>query len=71
MTQISKRLSVEGPDRDGDFEVTIGEDKHMPEWHFITRDEANILIVALGGTPPVAITEAEWRDLGRPAGEDE
>ena len=49
MVQISKRLSVEGPDRDGDYEVTLDRDwrEGGPDYHYITRAEADALIDAL------------------------
>lgn len=61
MTQISHRLHIEGPDRDGDYEITIkdagvyGEDTY----HYITRAEADALIAALTPAPPVAPKENE------------
>ncbi len=70
MTQIHSRLQVDGPDRDSEYELTVEGETWTYIW--LNRQQADALIVALGGTPPpVAITEAEWRDLGRPAGEDE
>lgn len=47
--EISDRLSVEGPDRDGDYEFTLRDcgcdsDQHS---HYITREQADALIAAL------------------------
>lgn len=45
--QISRRLSVEGPDREGDFEVCLDGDAGA-DYHWINRTEADALIAALG-----------------------
>lgn len=46
--QISKRLNVEGPDHDGDYELTLSECGDIGnEYHYITRAEADALIAAL------------------------
>lgn len=54
MTQTSRCLSIDGPDRDGDFclEVPVGDGT---AYHYLNREEANALIVALGGTPPQSV----------------
>jgi hypothetical protein len=53
MTEISKRLDVEGPDRDGEYELTLSDlgcdsGRHS---HWITREEADRLIEALKPAP--------------------
>lgn len=58
---ISKRLSVFGPDSDGDYELTLesldcGE---SPYSHFITREEADALIAALRPPTPDRLPRAE------------
>lgn len=45
--QVTKRLSVNGPDADGEYELLLTRDESAPEWHFITRAEADALIDAL------------------------
>ncbi len=50
--QISKRLSVEGPDSEGDYELTLTQCSEGDEWHFISRAEADLLIRALTENEP-------------------
>jgi hypothetical protein len=54
--KISDRLNVEGPDKDGDYELTFEVDGYN-ESHWITRTEADALIVALTSAPPPQETE--------------
>lgn len=53
MTDISKRLSVEGPDSNGDYELTwlCGDcDRNDSDW--INRAQADALIAALQPVAP-------------------
>lgn len=53
MTQISRRLSIEGPDSDGDYELTLSECGDIEnEYIYISRAEADLLIRALTPTEP-------------------
>lgn len=48
MTDISNRLSIEGPDRDGDYELTWTCDYcDRNDSHWIDRIQADALIAAL------------------------
>jgi hypothetical protein len=49
MTEISKRLSVEGPDRDGEYELTLSDcdGRGSLESHWISQAEADALIAAI------------------------
>lgn len=56
MTQITPRLSVSGPDRDGDYELELthcGDDQDHAGCLFLSRAEADALIAALN----------PWRDI--------
>lgn len=35
---ISERLSIEGPDGDGDFEISLDSDDYI--YHYITKEQA-------------------------------
>ena len=60
-TQISKRLSICGPDTDGYYELTIeGIGGSDASYHFISRSEADALIRALTA-PTVNETAKEPR----------
>lgn len=64
MTQISKRLSVEGPDVDGEYEVTLADDGCDPPYsHYITRAEADALIATLQQDMGIEAPRTLQRDL--------
>jgi hypothetical protein len=58
MTEISKRLSVEGPDQDGDYELTLTDCGDITnEYTYINRSQADALIAALMPTAPTVASE--------------
>lgn len=55
MTPITPRLSVSGPDSDGDYELML-EANVLADYTYLSRAEADALIVALGGRSRLTCT---------------
>lgn len=47
------RLSIDGPDGSGEYEIEMEDGHGGKAYTFLNRQQADVLIVALGGTPPL------------------
>lgn len=60
--QITTRLSVEGPDAEGEYTLTLRAPEY-PISHAITRAEADALIAALNPWRPIASAPKDGREI--------